>query len=72
MNIAQGTLLSALNGHLNRKGIPKRGDTCIHMTDSLCYTAETNTGLQIIYTPIKINFLKKKAGQCMVHVRKCF
>ena len=45
MNIAQGSLLRALNGHLNRQGIPQRGDTCIHMTDSLYYTAETNTAL---------------------------
>ena len=28
-------------------------DICIHIADSLCYTAETNTTLQSNYTPIK-------------------
>ena len=30
------------------------GDIRMHMTDSLCYTAETNTTLQSNYTPIKM------------------
>ena len=30
------------------------GDICIHIADSLCYTAETNTTLQSNYTPIKM------------------
>ena len=34
------------------------GDTCIHIADALCYTAETNTPLEGNYTPIKM--LKKK------------
>ena len=28
---------------LNGKEIQKRGDICIHIADSLCYTIETNT-----------------------------
>ena len=34
------------------------GILCIHIADSLCYTAETNTTLSSNYTPIKM--LKKK------------
>ena len=30
------------------------GDIYIHIADSLCCTAETNTTLESIYTPIKI------------------
>ena len=33
------------------------GILCIHIADSLCYTAETNTTLSSNYTPIKM--LKK-------------
>ena len=36
----------------------KREDICI--ADSLCCTAETKTTLYINYTPIKINFKKRK------------
>ena len=32
----------------------KTVDVCVCITNSLCYTAETNTTLWIIYTPIKI------------------
>ena len=32
-------------GDLNGEEIQKRGDTCIHIADSLCCTAETNTTL---------------------------
>ena len=39
--IAEGTILSDLNG----KKIQGRGDICIHVIDSLCCTAETNTTL---------------------------
>ena len=47
---------------LNGKKIQKTGDTCIHIADSLCCTAETNPILQSNYTPIKINF-KKSTGR---------
>ena len=36
---------SVLCGEQNGKEIPKRGDICTHMADSLCCTAETNTTL---------------------------
>ena len=36
---------SMFYGDLNGKEIQKRGDTYIHITDSLCCTAETNTTL---------------------------
>ena len=39
--IAQGTY-SMLCGDLNGKEIPKKGDICIPIADSLCCTAETN------------------------------
>ena len=42
--IAQGTLFNALYD-LNGKEIQKRGDTCVCMADSLCFTAETNATL---------------------------
>ena len=38
--------------NLNQKRIWKRIDTCIHITESLCCTHETNTTLLINYTPI--------------------
>ena len=36
-----------------------RLDTCIHVTDSLGYTAESDTTLETNYTPIK-NLIKEK------------
>ena len=36
------------------------GDICIHIADSHCCTAETNTTLQSNYTPILKNTLKNK------------
>ena len=44
-----------------------RWDTCIHITDSVCCTAETNTTLQSNYTPIKIN-LRKAKGANWLHI----
>ena len=32
-------------GDLNEKEIQTRGDTCIHIADSLCCTVEANTTL---------------------------
>ena len=43
-----------LCGDLNGKEIQKRRDICIHITNSFCYTAETNIRLKSNYTPIKI------------------
>ena len=40
----------------------KRVDTCILITDSLCYRAETNT-LYINYIPTKINLNKRQQQQ---------
>ena len=45
----------------------KRVDICICITDSLCYTAETNTTLQLDYTPIK-SFKKKRYAHPYVHI----
>ena len=42
---AQGTLYSVLYDDLNGEEIQKRGDTYIHIADSLCCTAETNITL---------------------------
>ena len=36
---------------LNGKAVQGRGDIRIHVADSLCSTAETNTTLQNNYTP---------------------
>ena len=43
-----------------------KADICIHLTESLCCTYQTNTTLQINYTLIKIN-LKKLKIQCNPH-----
>ena len=43
--IAQGTLLNALWGPKWEGNPKKRGDICIGIADSLCFTAETNTTL---------------------------
>ena len=34
-----------LCGDPNEKEIQKRGDMCVHIADSLCYTAEISTTL---------------------------
>ena len=39
--------------YMGRKS-PKRGDICVCIADSLCYTTETNRTLQSNYTPVKI------------------
>ena len=44
-NLPYSTGDSMLCGDLNGKEIQKRGDICIHMADSLCCTADTNTTL---------------------------
>ena len=36
-------LYSVISGDLSGKEIQKRGDICIHIADSFCCTAETNT-----------------------------
>ena len=48
--IAQRTRYSVLCGDQNGKEIQGKGDICIHVADSLCCTAETNTTLQSTYT----------------------
>ena len=40
------------------RDVQEGGDICIHIPDSFCGTAETNTTLQSNYTPLKI--IKKK------------
>ena len=42
--LIQGTLLSALWGP-KWEGNPKKSNICIHIAESLCCTAETNTTL---------------------------
>ena len=39
--------------------VQEEGEICMHMADSRCCTAETNTTLESNYPPIK-NKLKKK------------
>ena len=51
----QRELYSVLFVDLNGKEIQKREDICIHIADSHCCTAETNTTLKINYTPVIIN-----------------
>ena len=49
------------------------GDICMHMADSLCYTAEANTALWSNYTPIKM-YKKNKShlppGSKKIKIRK--
>ena len=45
--------------NLSGKRIWKRIDTCIGITESLCYTHETNTILLISYTPMSNKKLKR-------------
>ena len=47
-------------GGIGRWGGRENRDICIHMADSLHYTAETNTTLQSNYTLIKDNNWKTK------------
>ena len=42
------------------------GDICMHMADSLCYKAETNTPLESNYTPIKM--FKKKRNHMIISI----
>ena len=55
--IAQGTLQWPV-----WEKSPKGVDRCIRITDSLCCTSETNTTLEINYTPIKIKEEKQKVS----------
>ena len=48
-------IYSVFCADLNGKEIPKRGDICKHIADSLCYTAENNIALHNNYTPVKIS-----------------
>ena len=52
-------LCSVFCSNLNGKRIWKRIDTCIYITESLCYTPETNATSLINYTSIQ-TFLKKE------------
>lgn len=42
-------------GDLTGEEVQKRGDMCICIADSLCYSVETNTTLWSHYTLVKIN-----------------
>ena len=44
---------SVIYDDLNGKEIPKGGNKCICMADSLCFTAETDTTVQSNYTTNK-------------------
>ena len=50
--VEHGELCSIFCNKLNGKGIWKRRDTCLGITESLCCSPETNTTLLINYTPI--------------------
>ena len=56
--IAQGPLYSVLCGDPNGKEIQKRGDICIHITNSLCCTVETNTVKKRLYFSEKLSLKK--------------
>jgi len=43
----------------SRREVQEGGDICMHMADSRCRTAETNTTLESNYPPIKNKFKKK-------------
>ena len=53
-----------LYGDLNGKEIQKRGDICIHMTGSLCCTAENNNIVNQLYSNKKL-ILKRKKNNIM-------
>ena len=40
----------------NVKEIQERADICVHVSESLCCSSETNTALESNYTPIKNKF----------------
>ena len=48
-----------LCGSLDGRGVWERTDTCMGMTEQLCYARETITILLISYTPIQNKKLKK-------------
>ena len=50
------------------------GDICMHIADSLCYTAETNTTLYNNYTPVKMLKKKRKiySAALGVGLSKCY
>ena len=69
--IAQGTL--PLCNNLNGKRIRKRTDTCICITESLCYTPETNTTLLILFQykkKIFFNYIFHDIKACLVEELK--
>ena len=51
-NAEHRELYSIFSDSLYEKGILKRMNICIFITESLCHTLETNTTLQINYIPI--------------------
>ena len=46
------------------RDVQEGGDVCIHIADTLCCTAETNTTLQSNYPPVK----KKKKKVLLVRI----
>ena len=59
-----------VKGYVGRE-VPEGKDICIHIAESLCCTAETNTTLQSKYTPTKNDKLKKKKQICRVQYWVC-
>ena len=59
-NCIHRKLNSVLYGDLNGKEIQKRGDICIHMTGSLCCTAENNNIVNQLYSNKKLILKRKK------------
>ena len=52
--------LEEWNGEGGGRELQEGGDICVHMADSCCHRAETNTTLQSYCPPIKNKFCLKK------------
>ena len=50
---------SMLGGSLDGRGLGGRMDTCVCMTESLCYLPANITTLLISYTPVRNKKLRK-------------
>ena len=63
--------LEGWNRESSRRGY---GDICMHIADSLCYTAESNTTLYNNYTPVKMLKKKRKiySAALGVGLSKCY
>ena len=62
---------SMLGGSLDGRGLGVRMDTCICMTEFLCYPPETITTLLISYTPIQNKKLTDNSNKTLVSQYHC-